>query len=370
MVGLEYSGQPYENVIIETKGICRPEICKKYAANALYEYDMVIIYPKSYSHFIFGKETSFSSSNEELWELKSKENKYDLDQVFDQKERSSELDAALKHGTRVIFLLTPDKLIQFFGWRSLYIGYLNNIVYKKINSLNFHEKFSTKLSIQTDAKVFTPYFQQLRKDGWTLCWDSLDVERVQLATTPENHSLGCEINIGNCKVWILTPPSSPEATNILIKASLDLTKEEVQVHRYHGIFLSHSHEDKEFVHRLRASLVERGVEDVWIDEAEILIGDSLIKKIQDAIEKTEYFGVILTPRSVKSSWVQHELEKAMNIEIVSNNVKVLPLLFEQCDLPGFLKGKLYADFTTSSSYEESLEKLLRRLEISSQSSSN
>jgi hypothetical protein len=367
LVGLEYSGQPYENVIIETKGLCRPEICKKYAANALYDYDIIIIYPKSYSHFIFGKETSYSSSDKELWELKSKDNEYDLDAVFDQKDRSSELDAALKQGTRVIFLLTPDKMIQFFGRRSLYMGYLNKTIRDWINSSDRHEKFSTKLSIQTGVKVFTPYFQQLQKDGWILCWNR-DMDKVQLAITPENYSLGCEINIGNRKAWMLTPPSSREATDILIRASLDLTKEEVKVCRYHGIFLSHSHEDKEFVGRLRASLLQRGVENIWTDEAEILVGDSLIKKIQDGIEKTEYFGVILSPRSVKSPWVQHELEKAMNIEIVSKNVKVLPLLFEQCDLPGFLEGKLYADFTTSASYEESLEKLLRRLEISSQSS--
>ena len=45
-----------------------------------------------------------------------------------------------------------------------------------------------------------------------------------------------------------------------------------------SIFLSHSHVDKPFVRRLASDLIDSGVK-VWLDEAEILIGDSLIEKI-------------------------------------------------------------------------------------------
>jgi hypothetical protein len=45
-------------------------------------------------------------------------------------------------------------------------------------------------------------------------------------------------------------------------------------------------------------------------------------------------------------------------------VVVLPLLYEECELPEFLKGKLYADFSKPEEYEAVLGKLLRRLRIS------
>ncbi len=61
--------------------------------------------------------------------------------------------------------------------------------------------------------------------------------------------------------------------------------------------------------------------------------------------------------------MKKELDVAMNWEIASGEVVVLPLLYEQCELPEFLKGKLYADFTNPEDYEAVLAKLLRRLRI-------
>jgi hypothetical protein len=95
-----------------------------------------------------------------------------------------------------------------------------------------------------------------------------------------------------------------------------------------------------------------------------MIGDSLLEKIEDGMKKTEYIGVVLSPRSVTSNWVKRELREAMTKEIRSGKVIVLPLVYEKCELPAFLKDKLYGDFTTSDSYKESINKLLRRLKVS------
>jgi hypothetical protein len=54
LVGLDYSGPNIIEVEIETLGLCRPEIDEDKAAYALYEYDLIVINPQSYSHFIFG----------------------------------------------------------------------------------------------------------------------------------------------------------------------------------------------------------------------------------------------------------------------------------------------------------------------------
>ncbi len=99
----------------------------------------------------------------------------------------------------------------------------------------------------------------------------------------------------------------------------------------------------------------------WIDEAELFIGDSLIEKISQAIDQVDYLAAILSPRSVGSSWVRQELEQAMTNQLDIGTVRVLPLLLEKCDLPGFLRGKLYADFTDPLAYDDSLARLLRTL---------
>ena len=52
------------------------------------------------------------------------------------------------------------------------------------------------------------------------------------------------------------------------------------------VFISHSHQDKPFARRLATDLAQAST-DVWIDEVEIKIGDSLIARIQDAIEASD-----------------------------------------------------------------------------------
>lgn len=66
-----------------------------------------------------------------------------------------------------------------------------------------------------------------------------------------------------------------------------------------SIFLSHSSKDKFFVRTLAEHLNRYGI-NVWLDEAEINIGDSLTEKIGKAIESTDYVGVVLSHNSINS----------------------------------------------------------------------
>lgn len=126
------------------------------------------------------------------------------------------------------------------------------------------------------------------------------------------------------------------------------------------VFLSHAHDDKTFARRLAADLRAAG-HSVWIDEAEINVGDSLIQKISAGLDQVDFVGAILSQASVESAWVQKELEIASMREIDERRVVVLPLLLADIPLPGFLKGKLYADFRTEDKYAQELERLLGAL---------
>ena len=96
----------------------------------------------------------------------------------------------------------------------------------------------------------------------------------------------------------------------------------------------------------------------WLDEAEMRVGDSLIRKIQGAIDQTDFLCVILSPNSVSSEWVQREVDVALNGEISGKRVKVLPVLARTCDIPAFLATKVYADFRKKKDWEEGVRRLV------------
>lgn len=109
------------------------------------------------------------------------------------------------------------------------------------------------------------------------------------------------------------------------------------------IFISYSHADKDFATRLAHQLVMHKA-NVWIDEWELHVGDSLIDRIQQAIQDSSALLVILSKSFVESEWCKKELSGGLIRELEERRVVVLPVLLEDCKIPIFLKDKLYADF--------------------------
>jgi hypothetical protein len=127
-----------------------------------------------------------------------------------------------------------------------------------------------------------------------------------------------------------------------------------------SIFLSYSSKDLVFVCRLAKRLSKDGVR-VWLDKADLKIGDSLIHRISEAVEQADFVGAVISHNSITSSWVQKELSMAVAKEIYTDKVVVLPILIDQCDLPDFLKDKLYADFTDRKEFNKAYVKLRETL---------
>ena len=351
-------------VEIENLGLCRPGVARDRAAFALYEYDTIIINPASYSHFLFGKATKFSNEEYELSGLKAHREDWDLDAAFDYADRAKEMEAALRDGADVVWCLSEARRQNFFGYRETSLGYVAPKVEALVKRANVQVKKSRRISGVDPDDPFARYFEALSKSGWEICLEDPDNEGLSsMASTPEGYSLGGRISLGETHGWLVTPPTSDESGNQVIQDAIRLRSAGAAKSKYHGLFLSHTGADKPFVRRLKADLLARGVEKVWVDEAEIDIGDSLTAKIDEGMKVCRYIGVVLSPRSINAPWVKKELDVAMNREIEGGQVVVLPLLYEKAELPAFLKGKLYADFTDPKTYEDVLEKLLRRLRV-------
>ncbi|MGD9617324.1 MAG: toll/interleukin-1 receptor domain-containing protein [Alphaproteobacteria bacterium] len=362
-VGLTYTGAPIEEVEIDNLGLCQPSVDQEQAAFSLYEYDIIIINPQSFTHFLFGKAGKFSESSSELSHLKRQKNSYDIDTAFDGHDREKEMQAAIEAGATVVWCLSEPKRMNFFGYRETYNGYVAPKVAKLVKQSALLVKKGRRMGSIDPDNPFMRYLDILARTGWTLCLSDGQDGYSSFASTPEGYSLGGRVTLGSTVGWLITPPTSAETENQLIRDSLAMERANPKLERYHGIFLSHTSSDKHFARQLRNDLLEHGVPRVWIDEAEIEIGDSLIAKIESGLRETRYIGVILSTKSINAPWVKRELDVAMNREIAGGDVVVLPLLYEKCELPGFLQGKLYADFTTVEEYEASLSKLLRRLRI-------
>jgi hypothetical protein len=110
-----------------------------------------------------------------------------------------------------------------------------------------------------------------------------------------------------------------------------------------SIVISYAHEDSDFVNRLAANLFKNRVP-VWVDRWELRVGDSILRRIESAIGEADALIVVLSKASVQSEWCRKELTAGLLTELEAKSVFVLPIVIEDCNIPLFLKDKLYADF--------------------------
>jgi TIR domain len=72
--------------------------------------------------------------------------------------------------------------------------------------------------------------------------------------------------------------------------------------------------------------------------------------------------VVLSKASTESEWCKKELSAGLLRELEERRVVVLPILIEDCEIPIFLRGKLYADFRTN--FDAGIGTILEQLRAS------
>lgn len=109
------------------------------------------------------------------------------------------------------------------------------------------------------------------------------------------------------------------------------------------VFVSYSYEDKEFVKWLIHNLSDLNI-DIWYDNNELRLGDSIKSKIIEGIQSSSTFIVVLSNSSKSSSWVNYELNSALILSAMKKGVRIIPLRIDDSEVPADLSGFLYADF--------------------------
>lgn len=110
--------------------------------------------------------------------------------------------------------------------------------------------------------------------------------------------------------------------------------------------MSHSSRDSRVAKDLARDLQLLG-HDIWLDEWEIKVGQSIPSAIETGIAGADFMVVLLSQHAVASSWVDKEWKLAYWDEVNARSVVVLPVRLDDCEIPKLLSPKKYADLSTS-----------------------
>jgi TIR domain len=113
-----------------------------------------------------------------------------------------------------------------------------------------------------------------------------------------------------------------------------------------NLFISHASKDKPFVRKLATALLSEGFP-VWLDSWSLTLGDSLLDKIYEGIEKSSMVILVISQHAIESGWVNRELNAALEKEKQAGRKFVIPIKIDSCDAPLKIADRLYADFSSS-----------------------
>ena len=100
-----------------------------------------------------------------------------------------------------------------------------------------------------------------------------------------------------------------------------IDNDEDTAEKEYDFFISHASEDKEdFVRDLAEALSQKGFK-VWYDETELLVGDSLRKKIDEGLACSRFGIVVISQNIVRKRWTEYELNG-----MVAREMNGIPLI--------------------------------------------
>ena len=101
-----------------------------------------------------------------------------------------------------------------------------------------------------------------------------------------------------------------------------------QPFQYYSCFISYSSQDAAVAQRLHADLQDNGVR-CWFAPEDLKIGDAFRSRIDESIQVYDRLLLILSESSVKSRWVQTEVETALEKEGNENRTVLFPIRIDE-----------------------------------------
>ena len=122
------------------------------------------------------------------------------------------------------------------------------------------------------------------------------------------------------------------------------------------VFLSHSSHDHDMAERVVLTLRDHGVP-AFFSPANILGAQQWQDEILQALERCDWFLVLLSPEAVESMWVKREVAYALADRRYEN--KIAPLNHRACDWGSLRWLKIFQVVDVQGDFRDSMRELLR-----------
>ncbi len=129
-----------------------------------------------------------------------------------------------------------------------------------------------------------------------------------------------------------------------------------------SFFISYSRTERQFARNLRKHILAiDSAHDVFLDEYGLTVGANLKATLRNRIRKCDYFILILSQNSLKSKWIQFEVDEVRVSELKTGQKKLFAIRLDDTDIgniPKTLSNYLILDFANSVTFTSDFFRLM------------
>ena len=125
-----------------------------------------------------------------------------------------------------------------------------------------------------------------------------------------------------------------------------------------NVFISHRKADDQEAEQL-ANEIRAAGHQVWLDEWNIGLGDSIVEKMNEGLQGATYVVVCYSSSGVTSAWMGREWYSALARQLNGAGVKLLPVRLTDGEPPAILADLRYADLVKD--WSKGVTELLRAI---------
>lgn len=108
------------------------------------------------------------------------------------------------------------------------------------------------------------------------------------------------------------------------------------------VFVSHRGSDLNPAMRLASELRDRGHR-VWLDEWDLVVGDSIVQRVNDGLEISNYLVLCYSAAGTLAPWMSREWMSTLARQLNGARVRILPVRLTGGEPPAILADIKYAD---------------------------
>jgi hypothetical protein len=125
----------------------------------------------------------------------------------------------------------------------------------------------------------------------------------------------------------------------------------------YDVYLGYSHRDRSWVEAVLVPALESFALRVFKEDTDIQPGQSWTRALEAAMSRSRNFVLVLTPDYLAGRYSEFEIQRALKLQDESKERLMIPLLLRSVDIPAFLLGFTYLDFTDQSRWTDQLIRL-------------